>query len=361
MSKPGRCLSKQHTLSWRAAVAVIAVIGCLSAPAAAQAEPPAKQLFGGTPLPSATEARVHGFYTGGCIAGAVAIATDGPRWQAMRLERNRRWGHPDMVALVQRLSEEAVQDGWPGLLVGDISQPRGGPMLTGHRSHQVGLDADIWLTAMPDRRLTRAERARTSAISVLKQGTLHVDPNIWTAEHGRLLRRAASYDQVERLFVHPGIKKAMCETYGAERANDRWMIKIRPFYGHHYHFHIRMKCPADSPDCRPQDPVPSSGNGCDATLAWWLTDEPWKPAEPTPGQNPPPRREKTLADLPGACRGVLAAPRPASEDLATYSADFDRLAVIASAQPSNVPSADAAPRLVFPSLSAMPIPAQRPQ
>lgn len=340
----------------RLAAGALLALGALSA--TAHAQQPAKQLFGNTPLPSATEAKVHGFYSAGCVAGAVAIPVDGPHWQAMRLERNRRWGHPDLIALVQRLSEEAVNDGWPGLLVGDISQPRGGPMLTGHASHQIGLDADIWLTRMPNRRLTRSERANTSAISVLKQGTLNVDPAIWTSEHAKLLRRAASYRQVERLFVHPGIKKAMCDAYGSDRSNDRWMIKIRPYYGHHYHFHIRMKCPADSPNCRPQDPVPSSGSGCDSSLDWWFTDEPWTPK---PGAKPKPRREKTLADLPPACRGVLAAPRPASESLATYAAGFDRMALIASAVSSAEAATTPGARAALPGLARMPIPADRPR
>jgi murein endopeptidase len=30
-----------------------------------------------------------------------------------------------------------------GLLIGDMSQPRDGPMLYGHSSHQIGLDVDI--------------------------------------------------------------------------------------------------------------------------------------------------------------------------------------------------------------------------
>ena len=96
----------------------------------------------------------YGSYAKGCIAGAVAIPTDGPAWQAMRLSRNRRWGHPDMIALIEQFSQDAQKLGWPGLLLGDISQPRGGPMLSGHASHQVGLDADIWFTPMPDHRLS---------------------------------------------------------------------------------------------------------------------------------------------------------------------------------------------------------------
>ena len=123
----------------------------------------------------------------------AALPIDGPAWQAMRLSRNRNWGHPELVALVEKLAVEAKQhDGWPGLLVGDLSQPRGGPMLTGHASHQVGLDADIWLTPMPDRRLSEKEREDLSATSMLADDKVSVDPKIWTDAHVRLIKRAAS-------------------------------------------------------------------------------------------------------------------------------------------------------------------------
>ena len=94
-------------------------------------------------VPAQLPAKVHGFYSKCCFSGGIAIPTDGATWQAMRLSRNRRWGHPQLVATIEELSRDAAaRDGWPGLLVGDLSQPRGGPMLTGHASHQIGLDAD---------------------------------------------------------------------------------------------------------------------------------------------------------------------------------------------------------------------------
>ena len=144
---------------------------CSASDSAAAKEQLAKDLFGAERLPAVATPQSYGFYTKGCFSGGVAIATDGPTWQAMRLSRNRRWGHPAMIKLIEKLSRDAAADGWPGLLLGDISQPRGGPMLTGHASHQIGLDADIWLTPMPDRRLTRRRSARTcSAVSMIKQG-----------------------------------------------------------------------------------------------------------------------------------------------------------------------------------------------
>jgi len=165
------------------------------------AQTPAKKLFGNRALPAALKPAAHGFYTKGCIAGATAIPVDGPNWQAMRLSRNRRWGHPQLISSIEKLSYKAKEDGWNGLLVGDISQPRGGPMLTGHRSHQMGLDADIWLTPMPNKRMTYKERENTSAVSVLKKGTNFVDKSRWTRAHTLLLYHAATTPGIERVKV----------------------------------------------------------------------------------------------------------------------------------------------------------------
>ena len=301
-------------VGWGKRLAIIAAAALAvfsAAPPQASAEQLAKVLFGSQTLPAATAAKSYGFYSKGCFSGGLAIAADGPTWQAMRLSRNRRWGHPTMIRLVEKLSRDAVADGWPGLLVGDISQPRGGPMLTGHASHQIGLDADIWLTPMPDRRLSATERENVSAISVIKKGGLTVNERIWTPAHARLLRRAASYGEVERILVHPGIKKKLCETVKGDR---RWLRKVRPFWGHDYHFHIRIGCQPGSTGCKPQAPT-ARGDGCDESLAWWFTEEPWRP-----NKNPdaPKARDlMTMASLPKACRAVLEAPAPVSEAAVT--------------------------------------------
>src|ERR1700686_3338176 len=126
----------------------------------------AKELFGRKVLPAAMPTRVIGFYAKGCIAGAEALPINGETWQVMRLSRNRNWAHPKMVALLERLAAKAHKDaGWPGILVGDMSQPRGGPMFTGHASHQVGLDVDIGLTPMLARRLWGNERGEVSGVA----------------------------------------------------------------------------------------------------------------------------------------------------------------------------------------------------
>jgi penicillin-insensitive murein endopeptidase len=264
----------------------------------------AKELFGRKVLPAAMPARVIGFYAKGCIAGAEALPIDGPTWQVMRLSRNRNWAHPDMVALLERLSAKVHKDaGWPGLLVGDMSQPRGGPMLTGHASHQIGLDADVWLTPMPNRQLSRNEREDMSAVMMVRPDRLDIDPHVWTASHLAVIRDAAQEPRVQRIFVNAAIKKALCR----EAKGDRnWLSKVRPMYGHDYHFHIRITCPAGSRECESQ-PAPPQGDGCrPADLAYWFKDSVLHPKPPiTP---PKPRRPVTLAQLPTDCRKVLAAP-----------------------------------------------------
>jgi penicillin-insensitive murein endopeptidase len=265
---------------------------------------PAKELFGKVTTPAPLSARSIGFYAKGCLAGARKLAVDGPAWQAMRLSRNRLWGHPKLIALIERLATEAKgKDNWPGLLVGDLSQPRGGPMLTGHASHQIGLDADIWLTQMPLRTLTAKEREELEATSVILDRT-HVNPKVWTEAHAKLIRRAASYSDVARIFVHPPIKKALCDWAKGDRS---WLAKVRPYYGHTYHFHIRMKCPAGNPGCTNQPlPGPRDGTGCGDELAYWFSDKPWAPEKPVKKAPPPrPPRPLLLSNLPSDCRGIL--------------------------------------------------------
>ena len=269
--------------------------------AKARAELPAgaaKLVFGGLRDPAPLAARSIGAYSRGCLAGAVALPVNGRAWQVMRLSRNRNWGHPDLVAFLERFAERGKKVGWPGLLVGDMSQPRGGPMITGHASHQIGLDADIWFLPMPERELSRTERETISAVSMVKMASREIDPEQWTPTRMALVRAAASDPAVARIFVHPAIKKTMCDAATGDRG---WLAKVRPWYGHNYHFHVRLTCPAGAADCKDQDTVPS-GDGCGADLAWWLGPEPWKPSPPEK-----PRPPLTLADLPAACSQVAVA------------------------------------------------------
>jgi penicillin-insensitive murein endopeptidase len=299
-------------LKWRIFILVLTLAGPAIAqdkgtlnprplpPLANPADPttPAKELFGRARDPAPTESEPVGFYSKGCLAGGEELPVNGPNWQVMRLSRNRNWGHPALIAFLQRFAPAAAEaSGWPGILIGDMSQPRGGPMLTGHASHQIGLDADIWLTPMPARELGRAEREEMSATNMVREDGLDVIPGLWTPSHLAVVRAAAQDPAVQRIFVNAAIKRAMCRV----AAGEPWMRKVRPYYSHNYHFHVRLYCPRGAESCRDQDPTPT-GDGCDASLAWWFSDEVLHP-RPSNKTWPP----MTMSALPSECRAVLNA------------------------------------------------------
>jgi len=276
-------------------------------------EPLANQLFGAKKEASEQKPRAIGFYSRGCLAGAVQLPETGPTWQAMRLSRNRNWGHPSLIAFIETLSVAASKLGWKGIYVGDMSQPRGGPMRSSHASHQVGLDVDIWMLPPKRLNLSRAARERISSIAVRTRDQKHVNKH-WTPAHMAILKAAAQDKRVDRIFVAAALKIDMCKKAGKDRA---WLKKIRPLYGHADHFHVRLKCPRGSPRCVKQTPISriSKGDGCDKSLTWWVTDylnppkhvkKPKKPVKPK--IRPRRARQMIMADLPRQCVGVLKSP-----------------------------------------------------
>jgi len=292
-----------------AAVFSFAIVSLAVWPAAAAArDKPAAAAFAAVKTPSAAPADPVGFYSKGCLAGAQAMPLSAAHWQVLRPSRNRYWGHPAMIAFLQNLSAKAAANGWHGLLVGDIAQPRGGPLPFGHASHQIGLDADIWFKPMPARGLSLAARENIGNDSVLKSKAQAVDPKKWSPALTKLLKLAAEAPESERIFVNPAIKSYLCDNVEGDKA---WLSKIRPYWGHYEHFHVRLKCPDKAKDCRPQAPLPK-GNGCDSSLSWWFTAAARNPETPSSALTLKSRSGKKakarplmVSDLPARCAGLL--------------------------------------------------------
>ena len=295
-------------------IAKYVMIAALFAPVPGFAEQLANKLFAAAKTPSQQEPSPIGTYARGCAAGNVELPQTGPTWQAMRLSRNRNYGQPVLVQYLEDLSVKATQIGWKGLYIGDMGQPRGGPMSSGHASHQIGLDADIWMLPPKSLTLSRAERENISSIPVRSADQRSVTKN-WTPQHAALLQAAASDPRVERIFVAAAVKIEMCKT--AKPTDTNWLQKIRPIYGHDTHFHVRLKCPEGATLCQTQTPTVSQlskgGDGCDETLQWWVSDAYLNPPKPKPSAKPAkpvPRkkgpRDYTLADLPAQCAAVLS-------------------------------------------------------
>ena len=261
---------------------------------------PAKEFFGAAMLGSLQKPQSFGSYAKGCLAGGLTLPETGPTWQAMRLSRNRNWGQPITVEYLQDLSRNvAKHTSWSGIYIGDISQPRGGPMLSGHASHQIGLDADIWLLPKTDQDLSLAEREKISAISMRRASGAFTNKR-WTKDHEKVLKIAASDPRVARIFLFPGAKVAMCKSATGNRS---WLRKIRPWYGHHYHFHVRLKCPKNQKACINQAPPPQ-GDGCKEAASW--VDRILNPPPPNPNAKPSKTKPPiTMGRLPQQCSIVL--------------------------------------------------------
>ena len=249
--------------------------------------------------PSPGAAEVIGGPAAGCIGGAIELPPDGIGYQAIRVSRNRHWGHPGTVRMVQKLAAALDKLDFAPIYIGDMSQPRGGPMNYGHASHQNGLDVDIWFNIDPKPNLAPAERENPELPWLVNQDQQSIDNNRWRSGHATMLRMAASFPEVDRIFVHWQIKKHLCESVRGDRA---WLTKIRPWWGHAEHFHVRLSCPGNSPLCAGQAPNPP-GDGCGSELAWWLDQgrpDRLKPPQIAAAPPPPPKPK-----LPAQCYGVL--------------------------------------------------------
>ena len=240
--------------------------------------------------PVAGQAQSIGSYNNGCIIGAQPLALKGTGYQVIRSIRNRYYGHPQLLSYLKNLGQKSADAGLPPILIGDMGMPAGGRFSSGHASHQTGLDADIWLRFGPMDDATARNPAGLATIMV-NRTTQRVDEKLWTAQHTTLIKLAAQDPRVNRIFVNPAIKLKLCQAAGSDRA---WLQKIRPWYAHDSHFHVRLSCPQDAPNCENQAALPP-GDGCGDELYSWF--EPARPGTVKP---------KVIPTPPVQCQMILS-------------------------------------------------------
>ena len=320
-----RELSGSARYAWgvKASLVLSLLLGvCASSVAHAQAKEN-RWALATAPAPGAPSS--IGEYTSGCLRGAARLPLDGPGYQVMHPSRVRYYGHPLLVEFIEQLGKTLHSEHVGDVLVGDLSQPRGGPAPGGHSSHQTGLDVDLWFwqpAAAARGPLSREEREATKSRSVLdgKAGTIQA------AESARvlaLLRATALDPRVERIFVHPIIKRDACRA-----AEDHsWLRKLRPWFGHDDHFHVRLACPAAAADCVVQSPVPQ-GDGCN-DLDWWFS--PAALEDRKKGQATYQAKVGKAPGMPAQCFGLLD--KPLSKTVALPSTSTPAVTAAAAATP----------------------------
>lgn len=240
--------------------------------------------------PVSGAAQAVGGFANGCIIGAHPLPLNSPDYQVMRTDQRRYFGHPDLLAFIQRLSSQANQKALGTVLIGDMAMPAGGRFSSGHASHQSGLDVDIWLQ-LPRQRWSAQQLLKPQPIDLVSGDGKQVVDRQWQPQIESLIKMAAQDSEVTRIFVNPAIKQRLCQDAGADRG---WLHKVRPWFGHRAHMHVRLRCPAGSLECLDQD-SPPVGDGCGAELASWF--KPHQPNANPVKKEPPP--------LPPTCQALL--------------------------------------------------------
>ena len=243
--------------------------------------------------PVAGTAQSIGGFSNGCIIGAQALPLERDGYQVMRSQQLRYFGHPDLLAFIKRLTTQTSSNGLGTVMIGDMGMPAGGRFATGHASHQSGLDVDIWLQ-LPSSRWSATQLKNPRAIDLVAGNGKAVVESIWQPQVGQLIKLAAQDSEVTRIFVHPAIKQKLCDTAGTDRT---WLRKVRPWFGHRAHMHVRLRCPASSLECEEQAAIPA-GDGCGAELASWL-EAPKK----LPNAKP---KDPVIPEPPASCKALLA-------------------------------------------------------
>ena len=212
-----------------------------------------------TRLPVEGKPEAIGEYALGCLKGAETFTGKEKGLVISQMKRGRYWGHPDLIRLLTRAGEDFYKSN-KALIIGDLSQSRGGPTLTGHNSHQNGLDVDVWFKTIK----------ATDQLSLKELETEDMKPMPELGDDQiKMIKLFTQDSNVERIFINPGFKKKLCldKKLTAEEHH-----KLRAWWGHDDHIHVRLKCPVDSSLCISQKPIPA-GDGCGEDLNWWFTDE----------------------------------------------------------------------------------------
>lgn len=226
-----------------------------------------KEKWGSFRAPTLGPSESIGSYNAGCLSGAKTLSLHTKGLIQMRPSREKYYGHSRLLVFLKDLGENFYNNQNKLLLIGDLSQPRGGPTINGHASHQTGLDVDIWFDFVSKRsELTYMDLEHLPAAKYASANEL----KNWNKDHEQLLLLVVMDERVDRVFVTPPIKKFFCQT-GLE---EKYLKKIRPWWGHKDHVHVRLSCSSKDVSCHSQDEIESTD--CGENLDWWFGDGPNK-------------------------------------------------------------------------------------
>jgi penicillin-insensitive murein endopeptidase len=204
-----------------------------------------------------------GYYSNGSIKHSHSI-DDYKKSGVVKLfkSRGQNFGTSDIMRALTGLAKH-MKTTYPTIertQIGDISAVEGG-RIPRHKSHQNGLDADVVYYRVNE--LSQSpqypEWAEDFVVKSKLTKNFHIERN-WEA-----MKYLVHNHDVGRIFVDSAIKKALCEfanQKGELESETEVLRRLRREDAvHMHHFHLRLKCPAGSPDCESQV-EPPEGHGC---------------------------------------------------------------------------------------------------
>jgi penicillin-insensitive murein endopeptidase len=202
------------------------------------------------------------FYSGGSLMNPSVMPDAGFGFVKLYLPRHRAFSSYDMTELLKDAAGRLQQlhPSRDRLMIGDMSGEHGG-FISGHASHQNGLDTDVaYLRA--DQTEQDPNYTKGFEQSFVKKGRLTANfdlPRNWD-----ILKILVSSGRVQRIFVNSVVKKAFCayaKAINELESQKETLKRLRVIAGHTDHFHVRITCPRNSPACRPQEDMPDD-TGC---------------------------------------------------------------------------------------------------
>ncbi len=217
-------------------------------------------------LPIEGKAETFGEYSLGCLKGAQTFVGNELGIKISQKKRGRYWGHPNLIKTISDAGEFFYKMN-KSLIIGDLSMSRGGPMIKGHNSHQNGLDVDVWFKVLD----------RNEEFNFLESESAEMEPILKIEDDQlKMIKFFANHEEVERIFINFDFKKKLCDDNSLNkltRLTKEEHHKLRPWWGHDDHIHVRIKCPKDDSKCQSQNPIPE-GDGCnEKDLQWWYSEE----------------------------------------------------------------------------------------
>ncbi len=214
--------------------------------------------------------RAVGFFTNGSIQDSVTISNEGPGFVKIFRLRERGYGTASLIRML-----ELAAAGWrrefpigDRIQIGDSGDHNGG-YISGHGSHQNGLDVDI---AYLNRSHVERDPNTNGPGGYMEQFVSggKVTANFDIARNWGLMKHLVAQGNVGRIFVDSVIKKTFCSQAAAldpalpAARRTEVLRRLRPYQNHADHLHLRLKCPPNHPKCVEQS-EPPSGSGCAST------------------------------------------------------------------------------------------------